>query len=113
MEYGSDDRRREPRTYVEPYDTGTYLEFKVEGRTVRCSLLDTSPGGMGMLVLKEDTEILNMVKPGDRFRMKYKTNVASVPMDFEIRHVTEINRGQYQDNFVVGLALLEQADVNL
>ena len=106
MEYGGKERRRHPRSYVEPYDTGTYLEFRQAGTSYRFNLLDTSPGGMGMLVKMEAAEVLNNMEIGDHIRMEYKTGEASMVMDFEVRHISRIVRGRYKGHHQVGLSLL-------
>jgi hypothetical protein len=106
MEYKGKERRGHPRTYVEPYDTGTYLEFRQGSKSYRFNLLDTSPEGMGMLVRMETAEVLNNMGIGDHIRMEYKTAEASMVMDFEVRHISRIVRGRYKGHHQVGLSLI-------
>ena len=101
---GIKERRDEKRSYVEPYDSGTFLEFTLDGKRCRSNLLDTSPGGVGMLVRKEQEDILKQLVIGDRKKMKYTTPEASLYMDFELRHITLIQRGSFEGHFQVGLA---------
>ena len=105
MEYRGKERRSQKRSFIEPYDTGTFLEFTLAGKKYRLNLLDTSPDGMGMLVMDEEKEILKKIKPGDRIKMKYGTPHVSVFMNFEIKHITPIREGTYKDNYMVGLSL--------
>ncbi len=100
------ERRDLDRAYVEPYTTNTFLEFSLSGRTVRCHLLDLSPGGLGMLVLQTEKEILLHLQPGATMSMAYTSPEATVPMNFEIRHVTEIKQGSLRGHFQVGLSLV-------
>jgi hypothetical protein len=102
------DRRRQDRAFVEPYTTNTFLEFTLSGRAHRCLLLDVSPGGLGMLILQTEKGILEHLRPGIRMSMAYASPEATVPMDFEIRHVTEIKRGNYRGHFQAGLRLVSE-----
>lgn len=104
MGRGVEEKRVEKRSYVEPYDSGTFLEFTLDGKRYRFNLLDTSPGGVGILVRREQKDILKQLGIGDRKKMKYTTPEASLYMDFELRHVTRIQRGSFEGHFQVGLA---------
>jgi hypothetical protein len=108
MEFMPTDRRRQDRNFVEPYTTNTFLEFTLSGRTHRCLLLDVSPGGLGMLVLDHETEVLQHLRPGARMSMAYTSPEAAVTMSFEIRHITEIKRGNFRGHFQVGLCLVSE-----
>ncbi|MBW2116106.1 MAG: hypothetical protein JRH04_15050 [Deltaproteobacteria bacterium] len=90
MEYLGKDKRTQKRAYIEPYDTGTFLEFMWEGKEYRFNLLDTSPGGIGMLVPNVESEVLKELKPGDQIEMEFGTCDASALINFEIRHITTI-----------------------
>jgi hypothetical protein len=104
------DRRRQDRDFVEPYTTNTYLEFTLSGLKHRCLLLDVSPGGLGMLVLDHETEVFQHLRPGTRMSMAYTSPEATVTMSFEIRHITEIKRGDFRGHFQVGLCLVPELD---
>ena len=97
--------REDSREYVEPYDAGAYLEFDLDENRFRFQLLDTSPTGMGILVKEEETGMLSWFEPGDQIRAEYKTPEASMTMDFEVRHVTQIERGKFKGHYQVGLSL--------
>jgi len=102
------DRRQQDRAYAEPYTTNTFLEFTLSGRTHRCLLLDVSPRGLGMLVSHTEKEILQHLRPGARMSMAYTSPEATVPMNFEIRHITEVQRGNFKGWFQVGLCLVPE-----
>ena len=110
MEPIAKDRRQEDRAYAEPYSTDTFLEFTLSGRTHRCLLLDVSPRGLGMLVSHAEKEILQHLRPGARMSMAYHSPEAVVPMNFEIRHITEIQRGNFRGCFQVGLRLAPETN---
>ncbi len=106
MDYTGKERRDPLRSYVEPYDTGTFLEFTLGDKECQFNLLDTSPGGVGMLVMNRDTEILEKLKYGDQIKMNYgRPDTTTISMTFEIRHITEIERGPFKGHFQVGLSL--------
>ena len=107
MGYERDEKRTEKRSFVEPYDTGTFLEFRLEGKEYRFNLLDTSPDGMGMLVENGEMDVLNKLKPGNQTEMKYSSDRVSVFMNFEIRHITPIKRGIFKGHYQIGLSLLK------
>ena len=102
------DRRGQDRAFVEPYTTHTFLEYTLSGRAHRCLLLDVSPGGLGMLVLQTEKEVLERLRPGATMSMVYTSPEAAVPMNFEIRHITEITRGNFRGHFQVGLRLVPE-----
>jgi hypothetical protein len=104
------DRRQESRAYAEPYTTNTFLEFTLSGRTHRCLLLDVSPAGLGMLVSHTEKEILQHLRPGSTTGMAYISPEATLPMNFEIRHITEIQRGKFRGCFQIGLCLVPETD---
>ena len=99
------ERRTDERSYIEPYETGTSLEVRLGGKTYRFGLMDTSPRGMGMLVMKKDAEALKTFEPGDRLNMKYRVAETSLFMKFEIKHITLIQRGPYKGHYQVGISL--------
>ena len=106
MEDAVKESRTQVRDFFEPYDTGTYLDFALDGKKYRFNLLDTSPEGMGMLVWEEDKGILKKLRVGNQIRVEYKTPEASMDMELEIRHITRIERGKYKGHHQVGLSLL-------
>jgi c-di-GMP-binding flagellar brake protein YcgR len=100
-----EDKRSQKRAYIEPYDTGTFLEFRLDERQYRFNLLDTSPGGIGMLVPNMEVKVLKELKTGDQIEMEYGTYDARALIRFEIRHITPIKRGTFKGHYQVGLSL--------
>lgn len=105
MEYSGKEKRAQKRAFVEPYDTGTFLEFIWGGEGYRFNLLDTSPGGIAMLVPNMEVKFLKELKPRDQIEMKYGTREASALINFEIKHITIIKRGKFKGHYQVGLSL--------
>lgn len=105
MEYSGKEKRIQKRAYIEPYDTGTFLEFILYGKGYRFNLLDTSPGGIAMLVPNMEAEVLKELKRGDQIEMEFGTCYANALINFEIRHITTIKRGTFKGHYQVGLSL--------
>ena len=101
-----EDRRGPTRSYIEPYDTGTFIGFTLENRKYQFRLLDTSPGGIGMLVMRGEKEVLKKLTTGDRIRTNYGAPDTNILMDFAIRHVTGIKMGAFEGHYQVGLCLI-------
>jgi len=81
------------------------LEFTLGRKTYRFKPLDTSSGGMGMLVTDDDTEVLEKFEVGNKIEMKYRTPEDDLLMIFVIRHITQINKGAFKGHYQVGLSL--------
>lgn len=101
-----EDRRGPTRSYIEPYDAGIFIGFTLENRKYRFRLLDTSPGGIGMLVMRGEKEVLKKLTTGDRIRTNYGDLDTNILMNFEIRHVTGIEGGAFEGHYQVGLCLV-------
>jgi hypothetical protein len=104
------ERRTQGRSYIEPYDTGTFLEFAPGDKKYRFNLLDTSPDGMGMLVFQKDAEVLENFEAGERVNLKYSVAETSLYMKFEIKHVTLIERGPFKGHYQIGISLVPQPE---
>jgi hypothetical protein len=52
--------------------------------------------------------MLHHLRPGARISMAYISPETTVPMNFEIRHITEIKRGKFRGHFQVGLCLVPE-----
>ena len=100
------DKRNIERAYIEPFDSGTFLEFRLGERQYRFNLLDTSPGGIGMLVKDGESKVLEALKIGDQVKMIYKTPEAYMPVDLEIKHISSIHSGKLKGHYQVGLSFI-------
>ena len=97
--------RKHERAATDPYDRRYFLEADFGGKQYRFNPLNTSTGGMGMLVTDHEEEFLSRVHPGDRIKMKYSTPESNIVMDFELRYITRIKVGPFRGHYQVGLAL--------
>jgi hypothetical protein len=105
MGYVGQERRKQERTAIDSYDKGYFLEADFGGKQYRFNPLNTSTGGMGMLVSDQEAEFLRRVHPGDRIKMKYSTPDSNVIMNFELRYINRIKVGPFRGHYQVGLAL--------
>lgn len=101
------DNRAQMRYHVDPLGTRTFLQFIVEDKRYRFNLLDKSQGGIGMLVMNEETDVLNALRIGDKLNLECRTAEDRVEMNsFEIRHITPMRKGDFIGDHLVGLSLL-------
>jgi c-di-GMP-binding flagellar brake protein YcgR len=99
-----EEKRAYKRSDVEQDVEDTYLEFTLEGARYRFKPLDTSSGGMGMLVTDDYPEVLEKLRVGDQIEMKYRTPESDLLMTLEVRHITQFNEGRYKGHYQVGLS---------
>lgn len=108
MEYHGNEARLTKRNYVEPYTTNIFLIFSTNDKLYRFNLLDISPKGIGMLVENGNEEVFNFFSQGDRINMVYSSRETEIPMDFEVKHITSIERGKLMGHYQVGLELCSE-----
>ena len=99
-----EEKRASKRFDVEQDGEKTYLEFTLDGEEYRFKPLDTSSGGMGMLLTEDYPEVLEKLNVGDRIEMKYHTPENDLFMTLEVRHITQFNEGRYKGYYQVGLS---------
>lgn len=100
-----EEKRSNKRTPLEPSDTGHILEATLGGKKFRFKVLDKGLGGMGMLVLDSQTEVLKELRVGDRIAMTYSNPKGSLLVDIEIRHITVIGTGSFKGHYKFGLSM--------
>jgi hypothetical protein len=89
---------------MDPENEAYYLGLNMDGKAYRFGLLNTSGGGMGMLVRQEETDVLKGLKIGDAQEMEYMTPEKAEAFTLMIRHITPIHSGTYSGHYQVGLA---------
>lgn len=104
------ERRSEDRKKVDRYFS---VELLVGGAETiyQFRIWDLSPQGMCILV-KRDSGLLQHLKVGQEWNMKYYRDDASKPVDYmrtEIRHITKDESGRFKDHYLVGLCILDGA----
>lgn len=106
---GSEDRRSELRSLAEQYSS---VEFSVSNLAFnfQFKIWETSQSGMGILA-KEDSAILEHLKVGDIFDMKYypeELTEAPLTLKTKIKHITKHDEGKFTGHYVLGLAIIEK-----
>jgi len=65
------------------------------------------------IIIKEDSAIINRLKPGNRFNSKYYSDNGSYPMvelNTEISHITKAEDGKFKGHYIVGLTIEKNPD---
>ena len=102
------EKRREGRTIYEMPDSA-YVELKVprESKTYKMYDLkvnDCSRYGLGMLITKEDLDLLQTLKQGDKLQnIAFFSTWTVNKIDGVVRHKTKIENGEYKDCYVLGV----------
>lgn len=99
------EKRSEKRTHFEPSDTGHILEATLSGKKYHFKVLDKGLGGMGMLVMDSQTEVLKELRVGHQIPMKYSNPKGSLFVNIEIRHITAIMTGSFKGHYKFGLSM--------
>jgi len=111
MKYNPIERRSEDRKIVNKYYT---VEFLINDLKLVCQfkIWDISSKGISLLV-REDSDILNYLKVGDRLNLKYHTTDSSRPIEYlntAIKHISRHVKGRFRGYYVVGVSILGQQD---
>lgn len=102
------DRRQEERIPFE-FPEFVSVEFNVRdlaGNEKRYSLtlIDSSVHGLGVLITPRDSELLGLLKPGDRIlHMTFYARTAMIKVDGTVRHITKIEEGKHQGSYILGI----------
>ena len=104
LKNSGEDKRTQERLDVPPYDLGTFVEFNLGDEKFRLNLLDTSLGGLGMLVMEGEANILKKFYPGQEVTGKLCTPEADIQMRLEVRYITPMMRGPFKGHYRVGFS---------
>lgn len=107
------ERRSEPRTIVDRFSS---VEFSMNDLipSYIFKIRDLSSLGMGIMV-KEGSGILEHLKVGDIFNLKYNPSDKLILPEYlrtEVRHITKNYQGKYEGHYLIGLSILEKHDDN-
>jgi len=87
------------------------VEFEISGLdyTYQFKLWDMG-SGIRHIVVREDSDILDWLDVGRKFRIKYHSNDRSSPegqsFETEIVHITKDDKGKFKGHCLVGLSVL-------
>ena len=90
------------------------VELSIDGLefSYHFKIWDISSNAMN-IIIKEDSAIINRLKPGNRFNSKYYSDNGSYPMvelNTEISHVTKAEEGKFKGHYIVGLTIEKNLD---
>jgi hypothetical protein len=103
-----EERRREERVTLDSPEVISavfYLDTDPEEfRSYELNILDYSDHGVALLVKKKDSDLLQMLDPGDRIpEITIFSEPGLIHMDGTVRHKTKIEAGKHRGNYILGL----------
>ncbi|MBW1765949.1 MAG: hypothetical protein JRJ02_01725 [Deltaproteobacteria bacterium] len=100
-------RKSEPIKQVDEYYSVEF--FPKNGCSYQFKIYNNESTSLCILV-KENSDVLNLLKAGDIFNMKYYSNGSNFSTDYvktAIRHIYKHNQGRFKGHFLVGLEILK------
>jgi hypothetical protein len=100
--------RREKRIVVEVPEFVS-VEFKPEGqdkndKMYELKAVDYSKHGLGLLVTESNSELLEILKPGDKIQnMTFFALRTLIKVDAKVVHITKIQEGKDSGKYIIGL----------
>ncbi len=88
-------------------------EFVLDGLEVsyQFKIWEKAPRAVSVLV-KENSDILQLLKVGDTLNVKYYSIKSAYPSDWQktaVRHITWNDQGRLKGHYLVGLEIIENA----
>jgi hypothetical protein len=100
--------RRENRIVIEVPEFVS-VEFKSEGqdkndKMYELKAVDYSKHGLGLLVTENNSELLEILKPGDKIQnMTFFARRTLIKVDAKVIHITKIQEGKDRGKYIIGL----------
>ncbi len=110
-----DDMRYEERVTYEGPDFVS-AEFKLGkgsngAKLYELDVMDCSSHGLGLIIKKENFDLINKLKTGDTIKdMTFFATQAMVKFDCLVKHITKIEKGEYQGLYQLGIESREIID---
>ncbi len=107
------ENRGEVRTLVDKFYS---LEFSIKAlaHVFQFRIWNISEKGM-CIIVREDSTVLEHIKVGDTFKMKYYPADLLGPAEYletEVRHITKDNHGRFKGHNLLGLLILGKQSVD-
>lgn len=100
------DTRKEERAVLTMPDFIS-IEFKLgkaPGKEYQVGVIDCSSRGLGLLITEKDMELIKILKPGDKIKdMTCYAARAMITVDAEVKHITEIEEGNFKGQYIIGI----------
>ena len=103
------DKRSEQRRPPDKYYS-VQFSLKNLASIYQFKIWDVSSNGLCILVVNEDSNVLNYMEVGDVIDMKYYVSDklgTTEDLRTEIRHITKHEEGRFKGHYCVGLLILE------
>jgi len=91
-----------------------YVEFRVEkgpekDRARVVMVIGSSKGGLAMLITQKGSDLLEILKEGDRIRdMRFYGMGARIKEDGTVKHMTKIKEGKFKGAYILGVEALDR-----
>lgn len=90
------------------------VEFRVEkgpekDRACVLMVIDSSKSGLAMLITQKDSDLLEILKEGDKIRdMRFYGMGARIKEDGTVKHMTKIKEGKFKGAYILGIEALDK-----
>jgi len=86
-----------------------YVEFQLgktpnKGKVYDLKVMDYSRNGLGIVVTRKDSELLQMIDEGDKIKsITFCASWTMTKVDGTVRHKSKIEEGKYKDCYILGI----------
>jgi hypothetical protein len=86
-----------------------YVKFRIEKgpeekRWRVLNAIDSSKTGLGMLITEMDSDLLEILKEGDKIRdMSFFGMRAKIKEDGTVKHITKVKKGKFKKAYILGI----------
>lgn len=90
------------------------VEFMVNGLPYLFQFkIWNTPSKQMFIIMKESSDILNRLKEGESFNMKYYSSVSEYPLELKtkLNYITKEKDGRFKNHYLVGLKILPEQEV--
>jgi len=102
------EKRREDRIVAE-MPKFVSVEFRVgkgtrKGKLYDLDVIDRSKHGLGILVTQDNSDLINILNPGDKLRdMTCYARSAMIRVNGIVKHITKIKEGHFKNCYILGI----------
>jgi len=96
---------RRVRETLAASDGGHRVEVEIDGHPYCFKVLNISQGGIGMLVMQTQSEVLPLLQGKSRIQMVHITPKGRMEIMAVLRHTSIIGSGEFEGNYVVGFSI--------
>ncbi|MFO7749420.1 MAG: hypothetical protein R6V54_04940 [Desulfobacteraceae bacterium] len=86
-------------------DGGYRVEVELHGQPYCFKVLNISQGGIGMLVMQSQSDVLPLLQGKSRIKMVHITPKGRMEIVAVLRHTSIISSGEFKGHYVVGFSI--------